>query len=348
MICRCNYVAVPMSPPVHCSQTQSYTVFIFRVSLPALTTAQIAVMGDQSSGKSSVLEAISGIPFPRGAGLVTRCATQLSMSKGPKFSARLRASDNDDPSAVITVDDKANITAHIEELTKALCGEDTFCHDKTKYIEVKIIAPDVPDLTIIDLPGIVRTATEGQSKTVIQDVDALLSNYLKQERTVVLAVIPANVDIATVDILERAAKVDPGGARTMGVLTKPDLVDKGAESGVLGVLANRVKPLKHGYAILKNRSQADLDSEMTIDEARMAEQDWFAVSPYAGGGNRLGVGALTEALTELLVSQIYAALPDIRQEINVKLEHAEGELLILTRAVPQFDPEGVKGELADS
>ena len=84
-------------------------------------------------------------------------------------------------------------------------------------------------------------------------------------------------------------------------MSKPDLVDKGAESSVLGVIANRAKALKHGYVMLKNRSQEDLDGNMTIDEARRAEQDWFARSKYAGGGNRLGVGALTEALTALLV-----------------------------------------------
>jgi hypothetical protein len=151
---------------------------------------------------------------------------------------------------------------------------------------------------------------------------------------VVLAVIPANVDIATVDILERAAKVDPGGTRTMGVLTKPDLVDKGAESCVLSVLANRAKPLQHGYVMLKNRSQEDLDGKMTIDQARKAEQDWFAASKYAGDSNRLGVGALTEALTELLVSQIYAALPEIRQEINTRLEAAQNEILNLGTAPP--------------
>ena len=210
-------------------------------------------MGDQSSGKSSVLEAISGIPFPRGAGLCTRCATQLSMSKGPKWSAQLQASDNNDPLNIITVNDKADIAPQIEKLTETLCGKSTFCHDK--YIVIKLVGPDVPNLTIIDLPGIVRTRLEGQSESVVEDVDALLSSYLKQTRTIILAVIPANVDIATVDILERAAKVDPGGNRTMGVLTKPDLVDKGAESGVLGVLANRAKPLKHGYAMLKNRSK---------------------------------------------------------------------------------------------
>ena len=301
-----------------------------------LSIPQIAVMGDQSSGKSSVLEAISGIPFPRGAGLVTKCATQLSMSKGSEWSATLRvagAMDNEgkDDNA-ITVHNKEDIAPHIKELTENLCGDSTFCHDK--YIEVKIIAPDVPDLTIIDLPGIVRTRTEGQSETVVRDVDALLNRYLTLDRTIVLAVVSTGADIATADIIERAAKVDPCGARTMGVLTKPDLVDKGNESQWLAVLANETKPLKHGYVMMKNRSQQDLDNKMTIDEARKSESEYFAQSKYIGNGNRLGAGVLTEALTDLLSSQIHAALPDIRLEINTKLEHAERELLALGEPPP--------------
>jgi len=73
---------------------------------------------------------------------------------------------------------------------------------------------------------------------------------------------------------------------------------------------------------------------MTLDEARQKEQEWFAASKYVGDGNRLGAGALTEALTELLSSQIHAALPDIMQEITTKLESAERELLTLGEAPP--------------
>ena len=119
---------------------------------------QIAVMGDQSSGKSSVLEAISGIPFPRGAGLVTRCATQISMSQGATWSAKLNCKGSE----TITVADPAEITKAIEEMTNALCGEAEFSEE---IITVKLVGPNTPDLTLIDLPGIVRTTTEGQSET---------------------------------------------------------------------------------------------------------------------------------------------------------------------------------------
>jgi len=294
---------------------------------------QIAVMGDQSAGKSSVLEAISGIAFPRGTGLVTRCATQITMSRGDTPEAEIRAGDE---VRKLRSADMSQLTRHIEELTSKLCGglDNQFSSDA---IEIKLTAPNVPDLTIIDLPGIVRTATGGQDANVISKVDALLKRYLVQERTIVMAVVPANCDIATIDILERASKVDPEGCRTIGVLTKPDLVDRGAEQQVLKVLANITKPLKHGYYMLKNRSQQELNGQVSLsrEEARTREREYFKTSAYSNESSRLGVDALTAALTELLVSQIRKALPQMRQEVNDLLEHVTQELDQLGEAPPE-------------
>ena len=308
-----------------------------------LPIPQIAVMGDQSSGKSSVLEAISGIPFPRGAGLVTRCATQLSMSKGPEWSAELRAKDER-----TTVKNKEGLAKEIENLTNKLCGGEDNVIWTEDAIEIKLVAPDVPDLTIIDLPGIVRSKIEGQADSIIENVDALLNKYLEDKRTVILAVIPANQDIATNDILRRAEKVDPSRSRTMGVLTKPDLVDKGGEQDVIAVLANRMVELKHGFVMVKNRGQDDLNKKLTIEQARENETNWFkgAGSLYAKDGNRVGVDEISNALTDLLVSQIYADLPDIRNEIVNNLQRAEDGLLALGLPPPE-SPNGCRAVVAD-
>ena len=111
-----------------------------------------------------------------------------------------------------------------------------------------------------------RTATAGQTQSVIQEVNALIEDYLSQTRTVILAVIPSNQDIATVDILERARRVDPGGERTVGVLTKPDLIGPGNEEEVMQTLRNVRKPLKLGYVMVKNRSQAQVSANMGHSE----------------------------------------------------------------------------------
>ena len=110
-----------------------------------------------------------------------------------------------------------------------------------------VVSPStVLNLTLIDLPGLVRTVTEGQNPQVIVEVNNLIEAYLAQSRTIILAVVPSNVDVATVDILERAQNVDPTGERTIGVLTKPDLIDRGSEAEVVQVLTNVRKPLKLG------------------------------------------------------------------------------------------------------
>jgi interferon-induced GTP-binding protein Mx1 len=221
-----------------------------------LPIPQIAVMGDQSSGKSSVLEAISGIPFPRGSGLVTRCPTMVIMSRSPVWSALVLARGQTYP--VDDEKDKEKISEHIKALTRILAGDGNDFASNDEFIEVKLAGPNMPDLTIIDLPGIVRTEMDGQSAGVIEKVKDMLGYYLKQPRTIVLAVIPSNADVATSEILQMAKVVDPGGARTVGVLTKPDLVDKGAEDEVLQVhddLAHTLIMFMQisAYAVLHNR-----------------------------------------------------------------------------------------------
>ena len=221
---------------------------------------QIAVMGDQSSGKSSVLESLCGVPFPRGAGLVTRCATQIRMKKVPSgstWSARIALSWNENqPKEAGPVSNPAELGERILQLTEHLlkASGNEFSTDS---IVIDILSSDVPDLTVVDLPGIIRTTVTGQTTDVITAVNNLIDSYLEQSRTIILAVIPANVDIATVAILEKASVVDPSGDRTLGVLTKADIVDMGAEMEVVTVLTNQRKPLKNGYNMLRNRNQQE-------------------------------------------------------------------------------------------
>ena len=177
---------------------------------------QIAVMGDQSSGKSSVLEALSGIPFPRGAGLVTKCATELQMKnrQDVSWSAKISLTWNrpqpSESGVVCSPDEIGPKIAKLSEILLQTRGQNA-SFESEHSILIELVSPEVPDLTIIDLPGIVRTTLEGQSKTVVADVDSLLQRYLDQKRTIMLAVIPSNVDMATVDIIERASKADPAG-----------------------------------------------------------------------------------------------------------------------------------------
>ncbi|CAM9580824.1 unnamed protein product, partial [Choristocarpus tenellus] len=156
-----------------------------------ISIPQICVMGDQSSGKSSVLEALSGIPFPRGSGLVTRCPIRLSMKRslpGSKWSAVAHTSvDASNTQQAFSPDD---LTKLLERLTDGLTK--SVSNFSTDIISVRLSSPEVPDLTVVDLPGIIRTSTAGQDPRVISQVNNMIESFLEQERTIILCVIPAN------------------------------------------------------------------------------------------------------------------------------------------------------------
>ncbi len=273
------------------------------------------------------------------------------------------------------MDSPEALAQKIVELTDVLTGSqgNAFSAD---CIVVRVEAPGAPDLTMIDLPGIVRTHTAGQDPSVVGQVGALITTYLRQERcaplgtspcfssppftsltpltlpvcaapcaaprTIILAVVPANQDIATIDILERARLVDPLGDRTMGVLTKPDLVGPGSEAEVLAVLRNERKPLKLGYVMVKCRSQRELDAGVTPEQARVAEGAFFAGHADWCELQRhpvLGVAQLIANLTVLLVERIQTSLPFIKWELQSQLLLAERALQPLGRGPPVTAPE---------
>lgn len=226
------------------------------------------------------------------------------------------------------------ITNRIQVITDQLAEESGFSMDT---IVVRVESPGAPDLTLIDLPGIVRTHTSGQDPGVVQRVNRMIEWYLSQERTVILAVVPSNQDVATIDILERATRVDPKGVRTLGVLTKPDLINPGSEPEVLAVLTNERKPLKLGYIMVKCRSQKDLDSDVSLAEAKEQEMAFFREHPdwRMCKTDILGTQNLTKRLTTLLVERIQIALPALKWELQNLNEQAEEEIKPLGNARPR-------------
>ncbi|KAM8756297.1 LOW QUALITY PROTEIN: interferon-induced GTP-binding protein Mx-like [Acanthopagrus schlegelii] len=290
------------------------------LALPA-----IAVIGDQSSGKSSVLEALSGVALPRGSGIVTRCPLELKMKRkkeGEKWHGRISYNDY-----MEELDDPAYVEDSIREAQDEMAGVGSGISGD--LISLEIVSPDVPDLTLIDLPGIARVAVKGQPENIGEQIKRLIQSFNKQE-TISLVVVPSNVDIATTEALKMAQEVDPDGERTLGILTKPDLVDKGTEGTVVDIIHNEVIHLKKGYMIVKCRGQKEITERVSLTEATEREEAFFKGHEcfhvlYNEG--HATVPKLAEKLTLELVHHIQMSLPRLEDQIEKTLAEIHAELV---------------------
>lgn len=165
---------------------------------------------------------------------------------------------------------------------------------------IELRGPRHSHLSVIDVPGIFRIPIEGvTTKADVPLVRGMVRRFIENRRTIILAVLPANVDIATQEILDIAEEVDKPGERTLGVITKPDLIDKGAEKDLLEIVAGRKRPLKLGYCVLRNRSQEEKD--ISPAERNQKETEFFKAAPFSHlPKDRVGVVLLLSLLRSLL------------------------------------------------
>ncbi|KAJ9565501.1 hypothetical protein OSB04_001467 [Centaurea solstitialis] len=288
----------------------------------------VAVVGGQSSGKSSVLESIVGRDFlPRGSGIVTRRPLVLQLHKTEGRQEEY-AEFGHLPRRRFT--DFALVRKEIQDETDRITG-------KTKQISpipihLSIYSPKVVNLTLIDLPGLTKVAVEGQSETIVEDIENMVRTYVEKPNSIILAISPANQDIATSDAIKLAKEVDPAGERTFGVLTKLDLMDKGTNA--LDVLEGRAYRLQHPWVGIVNRSQADINKNTDMMYARRREQEYFATSPdYGHLASKMGSEYLAKLLSQHLESVIKAKIPGITSLINKGIDEMEAELDRLGRPI---------------
>ncbi|XP_010559073.1 PREDICTED: dynamin-related protein 1E-like [Tarenaya hassleriana] len=288
----------------------------------------VAVVGGQSSGKSSVLESIVGRDFlPRGSGIVTRRPLVLQLHK-MEDKADEHAEFLHLPKRKFT--DFSLVRKEIQDETDRITG-------KTRQISpvpihLSIYSPNVVNLTLVDLPGLTKVAVEGQPESVVQDIEAMVRSYVEKPNCIILAISPANQDIATSDAIKLAKEVDPTGDRTFGVLTKLDLMDRGTNA--LDVLEGRSYRLQHPWVGIVNRSQADINKNVDMLVARRKEREYFEFSPdYGHLANKMGSEYLAKLLSKHLESVIRARIPSILSLINKSIEELERELDHLGRPV---------------
>ncbi|KAL2342049.1 hypothetical protein Fmac_009989 [Flemingia macrophylla] len=275
---------------------------------------QVAVVGSQSSGKSSVLEALVGRDFlPRGNDICTRrpLVLQLVQTK--------RKPD--------TPDDEYGEFLHLPGRR---------FHDfsdirREIQIRLKIFSPNVLDITLVDLPGITKVPVGDQPSDIEARIRTMIMSYIKTPTCLILAVTPANSDLANSDALQMAGIADPDGNRTIGVITKLDIMDRGTDARNL--LLGKVIPLRLGYVGVVNRSQEDIQMNRSIKDALIAEEKFFRSRPvYSGLADSCGVPQLAKKLNQILAQHIKAVLPGLRARISSSLvavakEHASyGEI----------------------
>ncbi|KAJ1399415.1 P-loop containing nucleoside triphosphate hydrolase [Sesbania bispinosa] len=174
--------------------------------------------------------------------------------------------------------------------------------------------------------------SEGQSETIVQDIENMVRSYVEKPNSVILAISPANQDIATSDAIKLAREVDPSGERTFGVLTKLDLMDKGTNA--LDVLEGRSYRLQHPWVGIVNRSQADINKNVDMIVARRREREYFETSPdYGHLANKMGSEYLAKLLSQHLESVIRARMPSITSLINKNIDELESEMDHLGRPI---------------
>ncbi|KAB1283341.1 Interferon-induced GTP-binding protein Mx1, partial [Camelus dromedarius] len=235
------------------------------LALPA-----IAVIGDQSSGKSSDREEYRSDGSDL-LGIVTRCPLVLKLKKLVNEDGWRGKVSFRDYEAEIS--DPLQVEKEVNQAQIAIAGEGVgISHE---LISLEVSSPNVPDLTLIDLPGITRVAVGNQPHDIEYQIKSLIRKYIQRQETINLVVVPCNVDIATTEALRMAQEVDPDGDRTIGILTKPDLVDKGTEDKVVDVVRNLVFHLKKGYMIVKCRGQQDIQARLSLAKALQREQAFF-------------------------------------------------------------------------
>lgn len=176
-------------------------------------------------------------------------------------------------------------------------------------MRLQISGPDEDHLSVIDVPGIFRNTTPGlTTKEDKEMVREMVESYMENPRSIMLTVVPANVDIATQEIIEMAREQDPHGERTIGVITKPDLVDKGAESKVIDILEGRTMPMKLGWILVRNPGQRDLQekdkSRSVLEGDTLRQHPWCTV-----GSDKLGIRTLRARLQETVTTNARNAFP---------------------------------------
>ncbi|KAK5166943.1 uncharacterized protein LTR77_007672 [Saxophila tyrrhenica] len=333
-------------------------------TLPSLP--KVVVVGDQSHGKSSVIEAICDISLPRNSGTCTRVPFELRTStSNTEWSCKVslvykythsRSTNDvswkklDTPNIVpfTSVQSKVSLEQVLRLAQVAILSPDrdaaailqannpaqaTTLKFSCNVVRLEIASSKLPELALYDLPGAISVTEKPEDQYLVRFVDRLLSIYVSASKSIVLLAAAANVDVntsKTFGIIRDQEAVN----RCMGVITKPDLIDRGKDTmtRVRNMLEGKTDwTLEHGWYITKQPTQEELDDgDVTREKTKESEEALFHLPMWSDIVNacpsRLGIQNLQNALSQKLTAHILADLPEINARVQGKLNEVEAEL----------------------
>ena len=230
----------------------------------------------------------------------------------------------------VVFDDFSKVRDEIEAETARALGPGKAV--SSEPIMLSIRSAHVPNLTLVDMPGLTKVATADQPASIVRDIEDMARAFVAPPNVVIVAVSPANADIATSDGVRIAREVDPGFRRTIGVLTKLDLMDAGTDAR--DVLEQRALRLRLGWCAVVNRSQADIANRVSMRDAREREAAFFRTNAALYSHVNTGTDTLTRMLASVLGAAVRRQIPRIVDAVDRRTDAALAESRALGKAMP--------------
>lgn len=303
---------------------------------------EIIVCGEQSSGKSSVLEAVSGVKFPSKDNLCTRFATELILRRGVHAPVKIRIVPGSRKNRTENELEKlrnfhVSVSAEdleleeiIESAKDAMGLDDVTRVFSSDILRLELSGPEQPHLTLVDLPGLFQAGSRSQSDADGETVKSLVLSYMKSPRSIILAVVSAKNDFNNQSITRYSRQIDPKGERTLGLITKPDTLDEGSDSErfYIELAQNKDVTFRLGWHVLRNRDYTARNSSM--EERNRTETQFFNSGIWRSlSTNQVGAHALKLRLSKILKDHIVTQLPDVLAQIKSGIRDCTERLGVL-------------------
>lgn len=281
-----------------------------------LNLPKLIFIGSQSSGKSSVLERIILRDIlPKGSEITTRCPIEINLRKTTFDYEYVEISD-------ISFRSFSKAKAQIIREMNTICGENKCISNKS--IVVNMYLDNCVELCLVDLPGLTKFPLDGQPKDIEHQLLEITMKYIEENNNIILPIVPANVDISTVEVLKICKKVDPNGKRTLGIITKIDLMDEGTDC--VDILNNKINTLYLGYIGIINRGQSDLNNNFQLTNLIQKENSFFKNHKMYKNIKQVGGNHLIEKLNDYFIKLVESEIPKIRAISFENIKKIEKEL----------------------